>query len=79
MVCPALVGAQPLKIYSLIFAIFMAMVTFQVIQYLKSQDAVEEWMAQGPRFLRSDGQALCERIQQLEKEPQECQYLNHAK
>ena len=29
----------------------------------------------GPRFTAQDGQALCERVQKLEPQPQPCAYL----
>lgn len=64
------------KIYLLIFAMMMGMWTWQVIHYFQFQEQVQKFQSKGPRFTAVDGQALCERIRKLEKEPQECQYLN---
>lgn len=67
------------KFYLLIFALFMALLTLQAIHYVQFQDEVSRWIHKCARFTAADGQALCERVQKLEKEPQECQYLNRAK
>ncbi len=39
-----------MKIYLVIFALFMAMVTLQTIHYLQFQDEVSKWINKGPRF-----------------------------
>ena len=62
------------KVYLLVFAIIMATWTFQVIGYFEFQAEVKKFAAKGPRFTAVDGQALCERIQKLEKEPKPCEY-----
>lgn len=38
-------------------------------------DDMERFAAKGPRFTAADGQALCERVQALEKIPHPCAYL----
>ncbi len=38
-------------------------------------DQANRFIQQGPRFTAADGQALCERIQKLEPQPQPCAYL----
>lgn len=38
-------------------------------------DQANQFIQQGPRFTAADGQALCERIQKLEPQPQPCAYL----
>lgn len=35
---------------------------------------IESFMHKGPRFTAADGQALCERVQKLEPQPQPCRY-----
>ena len=35
---------------------------------------IEKFMQKGPRFTAQAGQALCERIQKLEPQPQPCEY-----
>lgn len=62
------------KVYLLVFAVMMGMWTFQVIGYFEFQAEVKKFAAKGPRFTAVDGQALCERIQKLEKEPKPCEY-----
>lgn len=63
------------KGYLLIFSILLGSITFQVLHYLQFQDETIRWMRQGPRFTANDGQALCERIRALEKEPKPCEFL----
>lgn len=38
-------------------------------------DQMERFAAHGPRFTAQDGQALCERVQALEKVPQPCTFV----
>lgn len=62
------------KAYLLVFSVMMGMWTFQVISYFDFQEQVKQFQAKGPRFTAQDGQALCERIKALEKNPQPCGY-----
>lgn len=63
------------KVYLLVFALMMGMWTWQVISYFQFQDQVKQFQSKGPRFTAIDGQALCERVAKLEKEPKPCEYL----
>ena len=63
------------KFYWLIFGAFMALITLQAIHYLEFQDRMQKFTAKGPRFTANDGQALCERIAKLEKDPQPCLFI----
>lgn len=63
------------RAYLLIFTVFMATWTWQVISYFQFQEQVQKFQSKGPRFTTMDGQALCERIQALEKEPKPCEYI----
>lgn len=67
-------GALVSKVYLLVFAMMMTMWTWQVISYFEFQAEVKKFAAKGPRFTAVDGQALCERIQKLEKKPKPCEY-----
>ena len=42
---------------------------------LQMSQRIDMFMSKGPRFTAADGQALCERIQKLEPNPQPCAYL----
>lgn len=67
---------MPVKFYLIFIALFMALVTFQIIHYVQFQDEVTRWVNKGPRFTAFDGQALCERVQKLEKSPSPCRYVS---
>jgi uncharacterized membrane protein len=58
----------------IIFAAFVALVSVQVIQYFEFKEQISRFVSKGPRFTAQDGQALCERIRALEKNPQPCGY-----
>lgn len=60
--------------YLAIFAAFMLLITLQTIHYLEFHDRMKSFVSKGPRFTANDGQALCERIAALEKNPQPCGY-----
>jgi len=62
------------KFYFWLFAAFAVLITLQAIHYLEFQDRMQSFVSKGPRFTANDGQALCERIQKLEKEPKECNF-----
>lgn len=36
--------------------------------------SIQRWISVGGRFTDQDGQALCERVQKLEPQPQPCRY-----
>ena len=63
------------KGYLFAFAIMMLTWTWQVISHFDFQEQVKQFQSKGPRFTAIDGQALCERIQKLEKEPKPCYYI----
>ena len=51
-------------------AMFMAIFVLEAIHYTQVADEFRAFTAKGPRFTAADGQALCERIRALEKDPQ---------
>jgi len=64
------------KIFSTLSLIgVVALMGYEYVQMVSAQQKVQEFVAQGPRFTAADGQALCERIQKLEPQPQPCAYL----
>lgn len=62
------------KVYWIIFVLFMALVTIQAIHYFEFQHYTSRFVSKGPRFTAMDGQALCERVRAMEKEPKPCTY-----
>ncbi len=62
------------RIYWIIFATFMILVTLQAIQYFEFQERTSRFVSKGARFTADDGQALCERVRALEQNPQPCGY-----
>lgn len=62
------------KYYLIGFAFIMVICTWQVISYFQFRDDAKTFVAQGARFTAADGQALCERIRQLEQNPKPCEY-----
>ncbi len=62
------------RVYLIVFAVMMGMWTWQVLSYFEFQEQVKQFQSKGPRFTAVDGQALCERIAALEKEPKECNF-----
>lgn len=64
-----------MRVYLTIFTMFVVLMTFQAIHYLQFQEETAKFVNKGPRFTALDGQALCERIRKLEKEPQECLFV----
>ncbi len=53
----------------------MGLVGYEYIQAIELQQRFQSFVAKGPRFTAADGQALCERVQKLEPQPQPCIYL----
>lgn len=53
----------------------LILLLWSVISTWHQLDQLERFTAHGPRFTAADGQALCERIQKLEPQPQPCAYL----
>ena len=52
----------------------MGLVGYEYIQAIELQQRFQSFVAKGPRFTAADGQALCERVQKLEPQPQPCAY-----
>lgn len=63
-----------IRIYLLVVAVVVTLVTLQAIHYIEFQDRMKQFVSQGSRFTALNGQELCERIQKLEKEPLPCNY-----
>ncbi len=63
------------RVYLIVFAVMMGMWTWQVLSYFEFQEQVKKFQSKGPRFTAVDGQALCERVQKLEKEPKPCVFI----
>lgn len=63
-----------LRIYLLIVAVVVTLITLQAIHYIEFQDRMKSFVSKGPRFTAMNGQELCERIQSLETHPKPCEY-----
>ncbi len=55
--------------------IVLALFLWSAANTWQQLDQANRFIQQGPRFTAADGQALCERIQKLEPQPQPCAYL----
>jgi len=53
---------------------FYGMLTLVILLFVYQIVDYTLFRTKGPRFTALDGQALCERVQQLEKVPQPCEY-----
>jgi len=64
-----------MKAILLFFVLLFGMFAFQIIHYMDFVDQMSHFANKGPRFTAQDGQALCERVAKLEKEPQPCEFV----
>lgn len=55
--------------------IVLALFLWSAANTWQQLDQANRFIQQGARFTAQDGQALCERIQKLEPQPQPCAYL----
>ena len=53
----------------------VGLIGYEYVQAIELQQRFQSFVAKGPRFTAADGQALCERVQKLEPQPQPCTYL----
>ena len=54
--------------------IVLALFLWSAANTWQQLDQANRFIQQGPRFTAADGQALCERVQKLEPQPQPCRY-----
>lgn len=54
--------------------IVLALFLWSAANTWQQLDQANRFIQQGQRFTAQDGQALCERVQALEKTPQPCRY-----
>lgn len=62
----------------------LGLISYKYLQAVKSQQKIQAFVAQGPRFTAPDGQELCERVKALEaysygyrdagRKPLDCSY-----
>lgn len=52
----------------------LALTGYEYLQTVEQQTILAKFISKGPRFTAQDGQALCERVQKLEPQPQPCRY-----
>lgn len=52
------------------------LIGYEYIQAIELQHHLQSFVSKGPRFTAQDGQALCERVQKLEPQPQPCRYTS---
>ena len=66
---------------AVIAVIILSLIAYHLVQYFKFKDALSAAIAHTkeamtiPHLTIYDGQALCERIAKLEKEPQPCTFV----
>lgn len=63
-----------MKTVIIAFALWVVLFFLQAAHYFQFQTEIQKFAAKGPRFTANDGQALCLRVQALEKNPQPCRY-----
>ena len=54
--------------------IVLALFLWSAANTWQQLDQANRFIQQGARFTAQDGQALCERVQKLEPQPQPCRY-----
>ena len=66
---------------AVISAIILLLITYHLVQYFKFKDALDGSILRTkealtlPHLTIYDGQALCERIAAVEKDPKPCEYV----